>query len=315
MSTSDFKSASVGSYKYSNYFWMYGVKWRIGLNPNGDTWDHKGHISLWLNVYDLGPHKEIDAHFTFDIKEKYDSYKSGSNKFTHATGSGWNKFCSNNYLPGTITIECTIKPKCDDMTVLFRPMTNRMNELKSQLESMRKEKNNIISDLRKEMKTLKDDKIAGLEQKLRDASDYIPNAIENAAEYIPIPIEAIDVSTDHKSDAERTEPCEEDAVLYDTHFNLILDWNSDTDSLRKFQTICSFGTDDDDSKQEGLNQSIFDQYFEAQSIIKKQKERIDLVTTDEHLLQLVNHQNKLSVEYSSHQYQNLIVVPFVFMIS
>ena len=317
MSTSDFKSASVGSYKYSDYFWMYGVKWRIELQPNGNKEENKGYISLWLNLSDFGAHKEIDIDFTFNIKEEYES-KSGSKKFTSRTGSGWAKFCSNSSLSSKITIECAIKPKCDDMTVLFRPMTNRMNELKSQLESVKREKNNAISDLRKEMKTLKDDKIAGLEKKLDDAADYIPN---------PIVLPVAGGDSDQKEQA--LEPIAEHSDLYNKHIAIVTEWDKDTEQLKTLELERSElmkvieaqkgvkegdekeddekendgkeddnegdGNGDDEKVDEISSDKVIEEFFTQQQMVSRQLERIDKVPTDEHLGELRNHQNALYV--------------------
>ena len=220
-STSGFKSASVGTSHYSDSFWMYGVKWYLQLYPNGDKEMSKGYISLYINVSDLGVHKEIKVYNTLRIKEKNES-KSGTDKWTSCTGLGFTQFCSNDYLPGTITIELSLSPRCDDQwTTLFRPMTNKINELKSQLESVRKEKNNAISDLRKEMKTLKDDRIAGLEKKLDDAAEYIPN---------PIVLPKMNGDSDQKEDV--LGPIAEHTDLYNKHIAIVAEWDKDTEQLK-----------------------------------------------------------------------------------
>merc|ERR1719244_2097954 len=62
----------------------------------------------------------------------------------------------------------------------------------------------------------------------------------------------------------------------------------------RYQDDKATGENDDDCKIQIPGGHLIDQYLESRGIIQKQMKRITRVTTDQHLLELVNHQKALS---------------------
>eukprot|EP01083_Nonionella_stella_P310630 1104467_1 len=103
---------------------------------------------------------------------------------------------------------------------------------------------------------------------------------------------------DHEDDIEYAE-------LYDKHRNIIHEWNQNSNTLRdislmddkSFVLVQPNDDDDDEKKAESdakLGVQLLDTYLTYHPMIKEQTERLTKVTTDQYLLELINHQNQLS---------------------
>merc|ERR1712241_1001387 len=98
-----------------------------------------------------------------------------------------------------------------------------------------------------------------------------------------------------------------DTDLFNKHIGIISEWDRGTFALKAFQSI---GTeevngendvDDEDEKEVIPGDHLLDQYLDSRVIIRRQQNRINRVTNEEHLLQLVNRKNLLSE--SSREYE------------
>ena len=263
-----FKNAAVGEKFVSGKFMMYGATWKLNCYPNGQKEEGRGQISLFLRCCNFGKFaKECEVHYTINIVEMRESQICTHN-YTRLQSRGWASFCSNDALQtlDALTIECTIEHKgpSGSPLLLYRQKLAQLPLLQQ--------------------------KVQDAESKLEDAADYMLHSIEPPSMVLDAQID--EVLTWHSST--------KDTDLYNKHIAIISEWDRATFALKAFQSI---GTeevggedDDDDAKAEVPGGHLIDQYLESHGVIQKQLQRINRVTTNEHLLQLVNHQKLLSVK-------------------
>ena len=91
---------------------------------------------------------------------------------------------------------------------------------------------------------------------------------------------------------------QKDTDLYQKHDSIISEWNKDTARLKKLQSEENEYSGDDEKESLAGGPSI-NQYFEFQTLLKKQEKRINMLETNGYLVQLTERQNFLSVNAST----------------
>eukprot|EP01084_Bolivina_argentea_P056994 104205_1 len=82
----------------------------------------------------------------------------------------------------------------------------------------------------------------------------------------------------------------EDNTIYKKHNDIIHKWNENSTKLKDILII----NDDEKKENDLLGTNLFEKYSQCIRIINQQSTRLQQVTTNDHLLQLLNHQNSLS---------------------
>ena len=131
------------------------------------------------------------------------------------------------------------------------------------------------------------EKLRESQEKLRDAAEFIPN---------PIVPSSVELDSEIGGNF-KPQPNDVDTDLYEKHTVILSEWDQDTVALMALRSDGGGGSDDDEKG--GLDSDkLIDQFFESKSIVKRQLERINKVTTNEHLLELMEHQQLIEHQQS-----------------
>ena len=287
-----FKRADVGTELISEEYIIDNVTWRLYCYPNGKTAQNQNKFGLFLKCCDLGDRKEYQVDVVFCCKE-WEKQGNSSHFFYAPTHEKQGK-----------TVTELIAYQGDD--------GERQNTMKQTVfdvpqtisHTFTQEDNEIgCSDVcsTDELLFLKTmtiqcyivPKTMEISMDATTVQDYIPKSI--------VPPSVSDEKEPDYKDDEETSPFKQDTLLCSKHMVIMREWNEDTDRLKSLQSVGTASTDDDEKGNIGSSRMI-ETFFETQSFLKTQTERINMVMTDEYLVEVMNRQHALSVNGSFASY-------------
>lgn len=126
-------------------------------------------------------------------------------------------------------------------------------------------------------------------------------------------LDEVVTATEHTSDADKTEPFADDATtLFAKHSEVLKEWSSHSLRLKAWaesegKAIVNGDDDDDGKEEESFGCQLFAKQSQCLRIIAEQRSRLDVASTGQHLLELIDRQRTLSVcRAHSVFYQKLI---------
>ena len=173
-----------------------------------------------------------------------------------------------------------VEAELTELRSLGTRITNHMTECYEEIKS----RNQQFETDRKRY----EDQIKVLETKL---AQYIP--IESKSIAIILPSTTDEKQTDDNDNAVVL-PFAEDTLLCSKHMAIMMEWSEETQRLQTLQSIGTAPNDDDEKGDMGSNKMI-EKYFETQTFLQSQLQRINMVMGDQYLGEVMNRQQALSV--------------------
>ena len=155
------------------------------------------------------------------------------------------------------------------------------------LQRAKEERDTTITTCKSKIKTL-EPKVSQYE-KYQALTTYVLNKIIDINEV------KLEITDDIKNEID----FEEYEEIIDEHLEFIEEWDDNSEILRNTQqqiTSKTFDNEEENAEVDVIENKIYQQYISIIRIMQQQTKRLHQIGSNEHIVQLINTQNKISVK-------------------